>query len=498
MNEARVKRYLREFTFRPLFLEELGWERHAGSISLTVDGQSYSLNAVAEKRGMVAYVCGPQADGNVPDYKTRGRIEHEVTKTAREHLIVYTDANQSTQVWQWVRREPGRPAARREHTYYGHQSGEALVQKLRAVAFSLEEEEELTLVHVTTRARAAFDIERVTKRFYDRFKTEHTAFIGFIEGISAAADREWYASVMLNRLMFIYFIQKKRFLDDDPDYLRNRLLRVQRERGKDQFHTFYRYFLLRLCHEGLGTRPEERPADLDTLLGKVPYLNGGLFLPHPLEERHTDIQIQDEAFQRVFDFFDRYQWHLDERPLRNDNEINPDVLGYIFEKFINQKQMGAYYTKEDITEYISRNAIVPYLLTATRRDCEIAFQGDSSVWRLLSHDPDRYIFEALRHGSDHPMPPDIAAGLTDMGQRGGWNRSAPPEVALPTEIWREAISRHQHYQAVRGKLASGQVQSVKILISDSSHKMWSRTVKGQNWSVPSGRRWRPPAFWTLP
>ena len=54
-----------------------------------------------------------------------------------------------------------------------------------------------------------------------------------------------------------------------------------------------------------------------------------------------------------------YQWHLDERPLRNDNEINPDVLGYIFEKYINQKQMGAYYTKEDITDYISKNTIIP-------------------------------------------------------------------------------------------------------------------------------------------
>ena len=63
-----------------------------------------------------------------------------------------------------------------------------------------------------------------------------------------------------------------------------------------------------------------------------------------------------------FTFFERYQWHLDDRPLRNDNEINPDVLGYIFEKYINQKQMGAYYTKEDITDYISKNTIIPFLL----------------------------------------------------------------------------------------------------------------------------------------
>ncbi len=70
-------------------------------------------------------------------------------------------------------------------------------------------------------------------------------------------------------------------------------------------------------------------------MGRVPYLNGGLFDTHTLEQHNQEIEIPDEAFQRVFDFFDAYKWHLDERPLRRDDEINPDVLGYIFEKYIN-------------------------------------------------------------------------------------------------------------------------------------------------------------------
>ena len=43
---------------------------------------------------------------------------------------------------------------------------------------------------------------------------------------------------MLNRMMFIYFIQKRGFLDSDPDYLRNRLERMQQEQGKDSFSAF--------------------------------------------------------------------------------------------------------------------------------------------------------------------------------------------------------------------------------------------------------------------
>ena len=152
---------------------------------------------------------------------------------------------------------------------------------------------------------------------------------------------------------------------------------IQERKGKDKFLTFYRYFLLRLFHEGLGKPKPERnwKKDLESLIGEVPYLNGGLFDVHQLEKANPDIQIPDDAFERLFDFFDAYQWHLDERPLRADNEINPDVLGYIFEKYINQKQMGAYYTKEDITEYIASNTIIPFLFDAAEKNCANRLQA---------------------------------------------------------------------------------------------------------------------------
>lgn len=82
------------------------------------------------------------------------------------------------------------------------------------------------------------------------------------------ADREWYASLMLNRLMFIYFMQRKGFLNGERDYLRVRLARCQQEKGHDKFYSFYRYFLLRLFHEGLGGKA--RNSELDKLLGRIP------------------------------------------------------------------------------------------------------------------------------------------------------------------------------------------------------------------------------------
>ena len=375
----------------------------------TLDGRPLSLTAVAQKRGMVVYRCSTPAGERIPEYPMRRKIEKQAARHAHEHILIFTDPENSTQIWQWVKREPGKPAACREHTYHKSQPGDALIQKLSAIAFSLDEEETLTLTDVTHRVRSGLDVERVTKRFYDRFKKEHAAFLKFITGITESADRDWYASVMLNRLMFVYFIQRKGFLDGDRDYLRNRLALMRQEHGQDKFYSFYRYFLLRLFHEGLGGRT--RTPALEKLLGKIPYLNGGLFDKHTVEQRYPDIQIPDKAFERIFDYFDEYHWHLDERPLRADNEINPDVLGYIFEKYINQKQMGAYYTKEDITEYISKNTVIPFLFDAARAKCKVAFDnlGGPTLWDLLQNDPDRYIYPAVRHGVDIPLPPEIAA-----------------------------------------------------------------------------------------
>jgi len=57
-------------------------------------------------------------------------------------------------------------------------------------------------------------------------------------------------------------------------------------------------------------------------------------LPHKIETQNQ-IQIPDQAFDNLFELFARYSWSLNDIPGGADNEINPDVLGYIFDKNIN-------------------------------------------------------------------------------------------------------------------------------------------------------------------
>ena len=478
----KLRPYLRSFDFQSLFVEGLGWDFYrAEPTRILVDGYEYVLEPVAKKAGFAVHVCRPNADGRIPDYPVRRKIERQVAKLVFEHLIIFVDAGRTAQVWQWVKREAGRAAACREHTLSAAQTGKGLLQRLNDFLFTLEDESEgIDITDVVGAVGKGLDVEKVTKRFYNRFKTELNAFQGFIGGIDAQGDREWYASLMLNRMMFVYFVQKQGFLAGDTDYLRNRLRMVQGRYGTGRFQQFYRDFLIKLFHEGLGQPEPKRDRELQCLLGKVPYLNGGLFDVHGLERDYPKISIPDEAFERIFDFFDSYRWHLDERPRRADDEINPDVLGYIFEKYINQKQMGAYYTKEDITGYITRNTVIPFLFDAAKKECLAAFDSGGGVWRLLQDEPDRYIYAAVGHGMawkyssdveparlEKPLdlPEEIAAGLDDVSKRDGWNRPAPKEYALPTETWREVVARRRRYQEVRDKLASGEISGINDLIT---------------------------------
>ena len=69
MNKDAARKHLRQFDFKGLFLNELGWDDHNEALPLAVDEATVTLKAVAQKRGMVAYVCrGTVCFDPVDDY----------------------------------------------------------------------------------------------------------------------------------------------------------------------------------------------------------------------------------------------------------------------------------------------------------------------------------------------------------------------------------------------------------------------------------------------
>ena len=474
MNKRTFSQYLSDCSFQELFIREMGWNNPHGQLDfdLTIDESIYTFTQIAELRGFQVLTC--KVD-EIPSSSMCKKIDSRLRRMANDYICIYYIPD--TEHHQWV--VPVKKVEKRDLVtveYSNVSQAEFLYDKVERICFELGEQP--TIMDVKERIQEGFIInsEKLTKDFYNGFKKEHTNFAKFITGLDdeiAVKDnrnKQWYTSVMLNRLMFCYFIQKKGFLDQNRDYLSEKLKMVQQGKGNGSFYnSFYRGFLISLFHDGLNS-PRHNP-DFEQKYGRIPYLNGGMFSTHELEEKYPKLDIADEAFESLFSFFDKWNWHLDDRLTASGKDINPDVLGYIFEQYINDRaQMGAYYTKEDITEYIGRNTIVPFLLDATKSTTEKAFRPEGEVWQFLRNSGDTYIYDAVKKGKNEEIPDYIRKGIDTtkpnlLERRSRWNERTPDNVGLPTEIWRETIERLQRYQSIKEKIEQGEIREINDFIT---------------------------------
>jgi hypothetical protein len=312
LNFDRTREYLKRFDFSALFIEELGWSRPKVKTPQTiiVKDESFTGRHVAELGAVVIEI--EAHDGLIPDAKTRAAVHKEISKLHHENLLIFVDRERTQSLWYWVKRQEGKSHAR-EHHYFKGQPGDLFLGKLNQMQFDLADFDDagnVGIVEVAKRLQAALDVERVTKKFFRDVQEQHQAFTELIRGIRDERQRRWYASVLLNRLMFIYFLQKKPpgFLDvnakgqGNQNYLRDKL-NESKVRGKDRY---YSEFLQALFFEGFAKPEEKRSAAANKLVGKIKYLNGGLFLPHQIEQEHDKIAVPDRAFENLFDLFERY------------------------------------------------------------------------------------------------------------------------------------------------------------------------------------------------
>ena len=304
-------------------------------------------------------------------------------------------------------------------------------------------------------------VARTYKRFFERYQTEYSIFLTHIHGILDQANLDRYSSLMLTRLMFLYFLQHKNFLDNDPNYLSNHL-KIYQNSGDTTGLNFYHDFLLSVLFKGLSN--PNHSSGFSAIAGNVPFLNIDLFKENQVESNNSFIQIANEAFEGIFTFFDTYYWQLDDQSSPGDNVITPEIFVYIFERHINQKQMGAFYTQGDISAYIAKSTIIPFLFNAVEKKYPGTFQSNGFVWQRLRDNPDRYIYPAIKKGVKLALPSEIEEGLHDVSRRNNWNRLALDDYALPTETWREVIARRQHYQQIRIQLETDIPLSIDDLV----------------------------------
>lgn len=369
LNVENARTLLQGFDFKTLFIEELGWNNPKNKSVFpfqTREGQYYR-KAIAELSGATVYEITTD-DGTIPDSKMRDVISKEIQKINFEHILIFIDKSRTQTVWRWLKKQEKKNLPR-EHYFAAGQTGDAFIAKLSGLLVDIAElEKDITITDVAKKIQHALDLEKVTKKFFKEYQQQFIVFLDLIEGIDNEADKRWYASVILDRLMFIYFLQEKGFLNNgDRDYLYGKLKETKKIFGKNHY---YSTFLHKLFFEGFAKPEGERKPDTNKLLGKIKYLNGGLFLKHKIEKKYPKIAIPDVAFENLLKsedpkgLFEQFSWSLDDTPGGKDDEINPDVLGYIFEKYINQKAFGAYYTRTEITEYLCEQTIYKLILDA--------------------------------------------------------------------------------------------------------------------------------------
>ena len=240
-----------------------------------------------------------------------------------------------------------------------------------------------------------YDTKQVVKEFYQQFETLRTDLVQEVTGIpdDRGDAKQRYVQVTLDRMIFLYFIQEKRLLDRDPNYLNDH--HTQRV---DEDENVYEEFYEPLFFDFLAENKKS------TEFGALPYLNGGLFSKNPIEEEFEDARLGDttertnDLFGDILDFLSDWNWNVDERlDIVDPKNLSPAILGHIFEQTVNQKEMGAYYTPEEITGFMSRRTIHPYLLDQLNEEFGVEYERIDDVFGFSAPDAESGV-EALADG----------------------------------------------------------------------------------------------------
>lgn len=207
----------------------------------------------------------------------------------------------------------------------------------------------------------ALDRESVTREFFHRFRA---AVRDVADALAEALPDEERAAVeaeallILSRLLFLSFVQEKGWLNGERRFLVDRL-EHEEKRGRE----FFSGVLVPLFFGCLNTPLHERTLAARRL-GRIPYLNGGLFEPSSFERRHGALHLPNELLRRVLeDVFERFDFRIEERGTAGTH-VDPEMLGKVFESLMESCERaasGSFYTPKEIVDVLTERAITRWL-----------------------------------------------------------------------------------------------------------------------------------------
>src|SRR3989304_9797522 len=141
-NIPRTLPLLKQFNFKTLFIEELGWSRPTTRQPVVWDFDSTRLERqqIAQLSGVVVFEV-TSLDGQIPESKTRSAIHKELSHLYHENLLIFLDKDRTQSLCYWVKREAGKNYPR-EHLYIKGQPGDLFLSKLSAMVVDISELDE--------------------------------------------------------------------------------------------------------------------------------------------------------------------------------------------------------------------------------------------------------------------------------------------------------------------------------------------------------------------
>jgi Eco57I restriction-modification methylase len=376
-------------SFRELapFLPALGFGE---SLPLDLDSRRAIGLDRAVRRAAIANGSGTlralllEAAADVPARETIARVASRVTAHAPQLLWLLVLVQPSTE--SLVIAAPA-PAGRKQLS--------ALSMKLALIAPS--DAETLAAmadagagadVLVHHRWRELLGRDALTRRFYRELETVVDKLATSATGRVATTARHELALLCSSRILFLAFLEAKGWLDGDREFLRHAF--DARCAGSGEVH---RRLLDPLFFGTLNT-PVIKRATAARKLGRIPFLNGGLFARTALERASNDLRFTDESLgELIGGLLARYRVTTHETsPSWSEAAIDPEMLGRAFESLMaagDRRSSGAFYTPSAIIERVGGEGLetalashgVPIELTRAARNGDRLAHADRETLR---------------------------------------------------------------------------------------------------------------------
>ena len=219
----------------------------------------------------------------------------------------------------------------------------------------------------------AFSVERLTKEFFNEYTAIYKEFCDRaidpkyfdFDGFDKKKIRD-YVKLLLGRILFLCFVQKKGWMNGDKHFLRNIFDAYCNQIKTGEEFRFLDNVLEKIFFECLNKNHSGLYQTIVLEYGNngkidVPFLNGGLF-----ECKELDVPrsvFGKELWLNLFNLLGSYNFTIDENdPTDAEIGIDPEMLGKIFESQLeDNKDKGAFYTPKEIVSYMCKESLIAYL-----------------------------------------------------------------------------------------------------------------------------------------